>query len=614
MTAGDTRSTVSALDSADLARLPEARSEAVSADGLQLAWLSNVTGSNQIWTRPFSGGAARQLTRHPERITSFAFNPKSRDILFVSDVGGNERWQFWLLRDGADQPENLTRDPASVFQWGAWSPDGTALAYTSNARDPEVMDLHLLDIASGQARRLLEGQGFVEALGFTPDGSAVLLRDSRRAVMDQELQLLDIASGKLTTLPGTGARVRYLAARFMKDGRLLALTDRGRDFHGLYEYAPDTGIWRERVLIDGADIDAFALAPDQVSVALVINREGYSDLVQLRLDDPGAVPAPITLPFAGVVNSLRYTPDGAELLLTLDSPVRPADLWRCDTATGAFTPLLESAPRLPAGLIEPKVERFTAHDGLSVPALVYRPAGPVPPGGWPVLFLVHGGPEGQWQPNWRADVQRHLSRGVMVVAPNVRGSTGYGRKYHEADDHARRMESVADLHSIREAVGRWPEVDAARIAVQGQSYGGFMVLAALTERPDLWCCGVDLYGISNFPTLMLTTGPWRRVLRAAEYGDDPGLLAAISPIHRMDRVAAPLLLVHCFEDPRVPMEQSEQVLAVLRGLGRPVDILRIEHEGHGFARTDNRVKAHVTIAAFLDRHLGRPGGATSQQE
>jgi dipeptidyl aminopeptidase/acylaminoacyl peptidase len=259
-----------------------------------------------------------------------------------------------------------------------------------------------------------------------------------------------------------------------------------------------------------------------------------------------------------------------------------------------------------AAFIEPTVERIESFDGLAVPVFVYRPKVKPPVSGYPAVVIVHGGPEAQWTGTFRADVQFLLAQGIMVVAPNVRGSTGYGRPYQHLDDKDLRMDSVADLKEVRLWLGRLPDVDETRIAVFGRSYGGFMVLAALTEYPDLWKLGIEFYGIANFETLLETTGPWRKHLRAVEYGDpvaDKALLARISPIRKIDRIRVPLFMAQGLDDPRVPPSESEMVYAALRGLGRPVEYLRIPHEGHGFARLENRQTVFGALADFLARHL-----------
>ncbi len=222
------------------------------------------------------------------------------------------------------------------------------------------------------------------------------------------------------------------------------------------------------------------------------------------------------------------------------------------------------------------------------------------------MIIVHGGPEAQWKPDFRADIQYMLARGIMVIAPNIRGSTGYGRDYQHLDDRELRMDSVADLKAVRMAVATRGDVDESRIGVFGRSYGGFMVLSAMTEYPDLWKLGVEYYGIANFLTLLQTTGPWRKELRAIEYGDAETMrdeLERFSPINRIGNIAAPLMIAHGLEDPRVAPCESEMVYSCLRGLGKPIEYLRVPHEGHGFARIENRRRVFGALARFIDENL-----------
>jgi dipeptidyl aminopeptidase/acylaminoacyl peptidase len=220
--------------------------------------------------------------------------------------------------------------------------------------------------------------------------------------------------------------------------------------------------------------------------------------------------------------------------------------------------------------------------------------------------LVHGGPEGQYRPTFQPLVAHLASAGFAVLAPNVRGSSGYGKTYVHLDDVRLRMDSVSDLahavHWLRQS-GR---VDPQRIAVYGGSYGGFMVLAALTNYPELWAAGVDLVGIANFVTFLQNTGTWRRHLREAEYGSlerDRAFLEEISPINKVDRIRMPLLVIHGANDPRVPIGEAEQMVAKLRSLGRTVEFLRLEDEGHQIAKLKNRLVAYPLVADFLRRHL-----------
>lgn len=587
--------------------IPTVKSPAVSPDGTLLAWLGDESGFCQIWTRPLAGGTARRLTDMPEPVGTIAFSPKGRDILFTTDCGGDERHQLWLLPDGAASPVALTDAPGVVHLWGAWSPDGSGIAYASNARSPADMDIHVMDVAARTAACVHEEKGMREVLAFFPDGQSLLVRESLRSGNDQDLYRLDIATGTVTSLMPHEGRARYLAARLFKNGSGgLAVCDEGGDFMGLRRFDGEGGEAARVLDVPGCNIEALALSPDQQRIAFTVNEEGWSR-IGLCDRDGGALRMFGGHP-PGVVASLAFTPDGTSLVFPLEGAGTPPGLWRLDLAEGRFEPLVtvNTAGIDTASFAEPVAERFESFDGRMVPALVYTPPVPPTPEGYPVLFIVHGGPEMQWRPEFRMDVQFLLSQGVMVVAPNVRGSTGYGRAWHELDDREKRMDAVADIRAIRLAIGGHGDVDAGRIGVFGRSYGGFMVLAALTEDPDLWKLGIDFYGIGNFLTHLLATAPWGRQQRAAEYGEPAAMREALerfSPVNRLARMTAPLLLVHADRDPRVPIGESETVHSCLTGLRRPCEYLRIGHEGHGFARIGNRRKVFSAFARFLETNL-----------
>jgi dipeptidyl aminopeptidase/acylaminoacyl peptidase len=269
-------------------------------------------------------------------------------------------------------------------------------------------------------------------------------------------------------------------------------------------------------------------------------------------------------------------------------------LWRATASARGALP--ESA------FVTPQLVRYPAFDGRQIPSYLFLPRG-VAAGRLPAVVHVHGGPEGQARPHFDPVWQYLAASGYAVVVPNVRGSTGYGYEYQSLDDVRLRMDSVADLA----ATVRWLDeegiADPRRIAVMGGSYGGFMVLAALTTYPDLWAAGVDIVGIANFVTFLENTGPWRRKLREPEYGsleNDREFLESISPIHHVDAITAALFVVHGANDPRVPVGEAEQIVSALRARGVSVEYLRFENEGHGLSKRANQVEAYPAIARFLD--------------
>jgi dipeptidyl aminopeptidase/acylaminoacyl peptidase len=302
-----------------------------------------------------------------------------------------------------------------------------------------------------------------------------------------------------------------------------------------------------------------------------------------------------------------FAPDGTRVAFSFVTPTRPMDVWQWELDTGRAAPVTRrSLGGVPAtALSEPELVHYPSFDGQSIPAWLYRPS-TVPASGCPVVVYVHGGPEGQTRPTLIPVLQYLVARGFAVLGPNVRGSSGYGRTYLALDHVEKRPDSVADLAHAVYWLREQPGFDAGRVAVYGGSYGGYMVLAALTSYPELWAGGVDVVGISNFVTFLENTGVYRRSHREAEYGSlerDRELLRELSPIHRADRIAAPLMVIHGANDPRVPLGEAEQMVAALREREVPVEILVYADEGHGLVRIVNKLDAYPRMAAFLEQHL-----------
>lgn len=284
----------------------------------------------------------------------------------------------------------------------------------------------------------------------------------------------------------------------------------------------------------------------------------------------------------------------------------PGDVWHADPGTGASRRLTVSPCDVdPATFVAPDLVRCRSFDGLQVPAFVFRPHRPAP-GRHPVVVVVHGGPESQWRPSFSPLVQYLVARGFAVIAPNVRGSTGYGRRYQHLDDVEHRLDSVADLAAVHDWIAATDDLDPDRSALYGGSYGGYMVLSGLVHQPDRWAAGVDVVGIANLVTFLEHTAAWRRAWREREYGalaTDRDLLAWLSPITHVAHLRAPLLIVHGRNDPRVPLGEAEQIHAVARAKGVRSELLVYDDEGHGLARLANRLDAYPRVAAFLEEVL-----------
>ena len=417
------------------------------------------------------------------------------------------------------------------------------------------------EVATGARRRVFDGSNEISVSGFRSDGMKLaLLHD--RGFGDMSLLLLDVTSGDARPL---GSPANFASVRWASDGRtLLALTDLGgSNFLRLCRLDPDTGEVSVVYEAAGRDVDAWAIAPDSRLLATVENDRGYGVLRVGAID--GERPVVTGLPH-GVVTDLAWSPDGSTLAFIAAAPTEPASLWlwRDGAARVAWQP--EPVPES-AGFVDLEPVSWESFDATRIPGWLALPRSPQPAGGYPAVIWVHGGPVSQARPNFRPDMQMLLAQGFAVLLPNVRGSSGYGRAYTESDDVERRLDSVADLAHGRHWLAAHPAIDAERIGIMGQSYGGFMVMSAITEYPELWRAAVNFYGIADFVTMLAGTGAWRRSHRAAEYGDperDAALFERISPIHRVDRIAAPVLIAHGTRDPRVPIGESEQFVTALR--------------------------------------------------
>ena len=572
----------------------------------EIVYLSDVSGVPQLWQIDLDGESEpRALTSFPNRIGALLAGKDGR-LVFGMDSGGDERQQIWTV-DASGAIEAITEDPATMHPLGAISPDSGKLAFASNARARHAFDIWTFDLAtpdSAPQLRLATDELLIP-IAWTADNRAVIV-ERANSNLDHDLLLMPAESGDPVLLtPHTGeASIPQVAVAPAGDA-IYILSNQDREFIALIRL--DLTTLEQRVIAAPEwDIEALALSPDGASLAYSINEDGYSRIV-LRELESGDERSVTGFP-PGVASGLRWSPDSSRLAFALTGPTAPPAIWVADRDGGAKQVSVSSpVPETMPPFVAPETIRFTTFDGREIPAYWFVPEHG--PGPWPVVVDVHGGPESQRRPEFAAVNQALVAAGFAVLATNVRGSTGYGKTYCHLDDVDKRMDSVADLAAANAWLREQPNVIADRIAVMGQSYGGFMVLSSLTTYPKLWAAGVDVVGIANFVTFLEQTGPWRRKTRADEYGDlvrDADLLKAISPIHHVERITAPLFVIHGRNDPRVPLGESEQIVGKLQELGREASLLVFDDEGHGMIKRPNRIKGYGEAAAFLSRILGDP--------
>ncbi len=586
-------------------KVQSATGPSFSPDGMKLSYLSDSTGVAEVWTLDIASGVTTQRTFHKDKVAFVRYTGRGDEILFGMDVGGDERQQFYLIdNDGRERP--LTSDPSAIHAWGTLTPDGSKLVYSANPGDPANMHVHVLDVDSGDVRRLLEGPGWRDVHACSPDGARVVVQDCRDGGFDMQLQLLDLTSGAAEPRCPHEGKARYLHPQWAPDGEYLYLcTDQGREFLGVAALILSTDAL-EWLIAPDWDVEFISLSKDGSRLAYVTNEDGYARLRIRDLRTGEDRDAPSHAP--GIVASVVWRPDGQALAFVVDGNCRNADVLLWTLADDNLAPLTNSdtAGIMREHLSEPELVRFPTFDDRQIPAFLHIPSPNMPKGGYPAVIVVHGGPEAQYLPQYRADVQYMVDCGYAVLAPNVRGSTGYGNAYRSLDDVELRMDSVKDLMHARLWLGERPDVNGDRIVVSGRSYGGFMVLAAVTAYPQLWAAGIEFFGIANWITFFERTGPWRRKLRAVEYGDpdtQADFLREISPINQVDRISVPMFVAHGLNDPRVPLFESELIVESLRQRDVPVEYLTFSNEGHGFHKLENRIQVFGAVADFLDRYV-----------
>ena len=582
-------------------------------DGKALLILTRFASVNQLHRVTAPLGAREQLTFGKEPVAKARWLPGDpRVVFFLQDTGGGEYFQLYRLDVRTGQRQLLT-DGKSRHETFTVSRDGRRLAYAGTGRNGTDTDVYLADVATpSTGQRLTEEKGTWAPVDFSPDGERLLVLQ-RRAIDDADLWLVDLGTRQRTRVtpdPEKAGKASVREAAFSGDGKSLYLvTDRGADVAQLFRVdlgrpdAPWTPLTRDLRW----DVEELAVARDG-TVAFAANEDGYSKLYLVR---PGASKrTPLAVP-PGVIGEMRFPNRTSDVLtFAIDTPTSPSDVWQVPVKSGK--PLRWTRSEVggmdSSRFVVPELVRYPSTGGMSVPAFLYRPRGLRPGARAPVVIYWHGGPEAQERPNFTATFQAILDLGLALVCPNVRGSDGYGKAYLAADDGVKREEALNDIGATLDYIARQPDLDPARVAALGGSYGGYMTLASVAFYPDRFRAAVDTVGVSSLTTFLNSTAAYRRDLRRAEYGDErvPEVRAVqerISPLNSAGKIRASMYVLQGKNDPRVPQSEAEQIVRAVRDQGKTVWYLLALDEGHGFKKKETRDYATGTLLYFLREQL-----------
>jgi dipeptidyl aminopeptidase/acylaminoacyl peptidase len=600
-----------------MARIGSVTSPSFSPDGRWLSVISNASGVPQAYLVAASGGWPRMITDGSDPVVSAVWSPApASDWLAVTIApGGGLNTQIYVVRPDGTGMRRLTDGGQDNNAFNTWSDDGTRIYFDSNRRDPASRDSFVVDVGTGRIDLVAQNPGIGSITSVTRDGRFALLT-RLRSRGNNNLYLLDLMARMDTLITPHDGLAQYFG-EIAGDGRVVYFaSNEGRDLLALARLRLDAGgkpgkieIVRER---PDAELDGLRVNEQGTLAALVWNVAGRSELELFDLQTARTIPAP-KLP-GEIASTPLFSKDGKRMAAAVSGAAQPADVWVADVG-GEFRQLTfaQRAGVDVAAFVRPELVKYRAHDGLELSGWLYRPRGTPAPA--PYVLSFHGGPEGQERPTFRTDYQALLSQGIGVFAPNVRGSAGFGKRFVNLDNGELRFNGIKDIKSSVDYLVASGIADPRRIGITGGSYGGYMTMVGLTEYPELFAAGVNLFGMVNFFTFFQHTQPWMAAISTIEYGDpatQKDLLEKLSPLGRLSRIRAATMVQHGANDTNVPVVEAEQIVTHLKSRGVPVEYILFPDEGHGWRKIANRIRSTVEMVKFFDKHLNRSGQASGR--
>jgi dipeptidyl aminopeptidase/acylaminoacyl peptidase len=580
-----------------------------SPDGQTIAFITNISGRNNLWTVPAAGGWPTQLTISDQRQTSPAWSPDGKWIAYQSDYDGDEQWDLFLVSPKTGMVINITNTREIAEENPTWSPDGRYLAFMVKAKTSAAFEIDVYDTLKRETRHLTTGtpqDKINSGQIWSRDGKWIAYTQEQAKGTDSNIFVAEVASGKSTLLtPHPGEQV-YSANDFSPDGKQLLITsnaENGYENVGLLDIASKKIGWLTN---DKWEINGGGFSPDGRALTWTANLDGNTDIYLYDLASGKAASLPLPKGVNGLGGSeSAFTRDGASLLYYHNGPTSPNDAWVYSLADGKaqqVTHALVAGVRA-ADMVEPFLVHYPSRDGKwTISAFVYMPYNLPRQTISPAIVYVHGGPTSQTVNSFIRFVQYVVNQGYIVIAPNYRGSRGYGKEFQQANLFDMGGGDLQDVLAAADWIKQTGYVDPKKLILMGGSYGGYMTMMGVTKAPEVWAAGVPMVPFVNWFTEIANEDPVLQQSDLASMGDpvkNKALYEDRSPINFIDQLKAPLLLLAGGHDPRCPKSESQQVVDAIKKRGGVVEYKVYENEGHGFARVENQIDAYQRVAEFL---------------
>jgi dipeptidyl aminopeptidase/acylaminoacyl peptidase len=585
-----------------------------SPNGKDVVISTDLTGRINLWRVPADGGFPLQLQQSDDKAFYPTVTPDGAAVIYASDRGGGEIYDLFSTPLAGGPVTNLTHSDDASETGPVVSPDSRAIAFDRRGKTDSATNIGLLNLADGQVRLLTHEPApgiYWHAVAFSKDGSRLIANRGSSSLSDSTVWSIDPATGKATLIAGDPASKGYQSASAISpDGKLLAMTSESASGKR-QAVVLDLATGKRTVLADSPwEQHSAGFSPDGRTVLAVSNVDGRDSVFTYDIASGAArelaIRPGMNSDFFGSLPA--FSPDGSRILYPHSAGGQPFDYWTYDLAKGTSQPLT----RLGLGTVEAanlpqsQIVHYKSRDGLVISAVMWMPFNLKRDGSAPAVVIAHGGPTGQTVDNFDPTAIALASRGYVVIAPNPRGSTGYGRAFEEANVRDLGGGDLADEAAGAQFLVESGYVDQKKLGITGGSYGGYMTVMALAKMPDFWAAGVEEYGIVNWNSMWERGSPALREYQRGLIGDpvkDKDVYARVSPLTYLKDTKAPLLVLQGENDIRVPKYEAEQIVATLKAAGRTVDATYYPEEGHGFLKREHQIDALEQTVRWFDKYL-----------